>query len=232
MDPAFCAGSYHGLETITPDMPRVAVEIRDALLAKLLEFDYYGRAVESDQMSERVAVISRYPEDRPLDDDLGLWWVLHVKPNCEKKMANYLLNRAVSYYLPILKQQVRFGNLRRIRRVEAPLFRGYLCFALEKEDHNLLYGTKKFVRIIEVKDQAGFVNELKAVARAIETQEHLHVWPGIVPGTKVMILSGPLSGFQGMLVQSRTEKELALSVKMFNQTVMVRLDPLTELEPI
>ena len=85
---------------------------------------------------------------------------------------------------------------------------------------------------MEVEDQQGFVEELNAVARAIETHQYLTVHSGLIPGKKVMILSGPLQGLEGILVQRKADKQLALSVKMFSQTVLVKLDPFTNLEPL
>jgi len=173
---------------------------------------------------------ARFPENRPIEDDLGAWWVMHIKPNCEKKIASYLLNRNISYYLPLYTRKTPVGYFRRIRQTEVPLFTGYLCFALEREKHSLLYDTKKFVRLIRVEDQIKFVEELTAIAKAIESGEDLIVRPGLVPGKKVMILSGPLEGIQGTIVKSRLERQLALSVEMFNQSVMLKLDPNTKLE--
>lgn len=181
-------------------------------------------------MGDGLVVPARYPEERPLDADVGLWWVLHTKPRCEKQVAAYLLNRNVGYYLPLYRRKTRFGNLGRTRSSEIPLFSGYICFALDKRDHRLLYGTKKFVRIIKVDNQLRFVKELQAVARAAETQEDLLVRHGLVPGKRIQILSGPMAGYEGVVVQRRTEKQLALSVEMFNQTVLVRLDPSTLVE--
>ena len=182
------------------------------------------------ETTEKSQFPSRYPEDRPLDEDMGSWWVLHIKPNCEKRVATYLLNRNVSYYLPLYRKESRIGYFKRLRTTEVPLFRGYLCFALDKEDHNVLYGTRKLVRIIRVEDQERFVRELQAVARAIDTGENLMVQPGLVPGKKVLILSGPLEGTVGVVVRRRKERQLALSVEMFNQSVLVRLDPNTQVE--
>ncbi|MEW6139947.1 MAG: transcription termination/antitermination NusG family protein [Thermodesulfobacteriota bacterium] len=173
---------------------------------------------------------TRFPEDRPLKADLGHWWVVHVKPNCEKMMATYLFNRGISYFLPMYRKKQRQGHFKRFKIIEEPLFRGYLCFALEKEDHNLLYDTKKLVRIIQVKDQEKFVQELEAVARVAEKLDDLVVKPGLAPGKKIMILSGPLEGTIGVILRRRETKQLALSVEMFNQTVLVRLDPDTEVE--
>lgn len=180
----------------------------------------------------KAVIPPRFPEDRSLELDLGNWWVLHVKPNCEKMVATYLLNRGISYYLPLYARQTRVGYFKRVRTTVVPLFNGYLCFALDKNEHNLLYDSKKFVRIIRVEDQEAFVNELTAVERAIESGENLIVRPGLVPGRKVLILSGPLEGTEGVVVRSRLERQLALSVKMFNQSVLVRLDSLTKIEPL
>jgi transcription antitermination factor NusG len=180
----------------------------------------------------KETVKARYPEDRPLDEDLGAWWVMHVKPNCEKQVATYLLNRSISYYLPLYERKTKVGYWNRIRTNIVPLFSGYLCFALDRERHNLLYDTKKLVRIIKVDDQERFVNELQAISRAIETGEDLLVKPGFMPGRRVLILSGPLEGTEGVVIHRRKERQLALSVQMFNQSVLVKLDPWTKIEPL
>lgn len=185
-----------------------------------------------EKITTGIAVKSRYPEERPLTDDLGNWWVLHTRPNCEKSLATYLLNRDISYYLPLYQQQKKIGNLGRVRISEIPLFNGYICFALDKRQHHLLYDTKKFVRIIKVDNQDLFVKELSGIAKAVENETDLLVRRGLVPGRRVRILSGPLEGNEGVVVKRRNDRRLALSVHMFNQTVLVRLDPLTNLEPI
>ena len=181
-------------------------------------------------MIPKDTIPTRYPDDRSLDADLGSWWVMHIKPNCEKQVASYLITRNVSYYFPTYTRKTRVGNLGRTRVAEVPVFRGYICFALGKEDHHLLYGTHKFVRIIKVEDQERFVKELSAVARAIVSGEHLTLRGGLVPGKRVLILAGPLEGTEGVVVGKPQTRRLALSVKMFNQTVLVRMDPLTPLE--
>jgi transcription antitermination factor NusG len=181
-------------------------------------------------MTVKEMVPARHPENRSLDEDLGSWWVLHIKPNCEKLIATYLLNRDISYYLPLYNRRVRLGCFSRVRSAEVPLFRGYLCFALDRERHSLLYDTHKFVRIIRVEDQEKFVSELQSVVRAVECGSDFIVRPGLVPGRRVLILSGPLEGTEGVVVRSRGDMRLALSVKMFNQSVLVRLDRQTELD--
>ncbi len=181
-------------------------------------------------MTKKSEIPARYPNDRPLDEDLGCWGVLHVKPNCEKMVARYLLNRNISYYFPLYRKKSRVRYFKRFKITEVPLFRGYLCFALPKKDYNLLRDSKKLVRIVGVDDQERFVKELQAVAKAVETGDDLLVETGLVAGKRVLVLSGPLEGTQGTIVKRRKERHLAISVHMFNQTALLRLDPSTKLE--
>jgi len=173
---------------------------------------------------------SRYPLERTFEEDVGSWWVLHVKPNCEQLVATYLLKREISYYLPFYIRKERVGYYKRIKTSRVPLFRGYICFALSEKKHSLLYDSKKLVRIIKVKEQEQFVRELGAVDTAVRTVGDLTPTLGLVPGKKVLIMNGPLRGTEGVIVKYRKESHFAVSVTLFNQSVLVRLDPYTKLE--
>jgi transcription antitermination factor NusG len=183
-------------------------------------------------MQPREEVPQRYPEGRAISEDLGLWRVLHVKSNWEKKVAAHLMSKKISYYLPLRRVRKSAGRLHSSRIIEVPVFRGYVCFALEEDDQQLLYGSGLFVRILPVEDQERFVKELQAVGKAVETADDLIMWPGVVPGKKVVIESGPLKGTEGVVVGSGSKRRLALSVQMFNQSVLVKLDPFTEVHPV
>jgi transcription antitermination factor NusG len=180
----------------------------------------------------KESIPQRYPEDRPLEADLGLWRVLHVKSNWEKKVAAYLMGKNISYYLPSLKMRISVAYRRCTRVTEVPLFRGYVCYALERDEHHHLYGSGMFVRILQVDDQERFVKELLGIGRALQSQNELILRPGVYPGKRVVILSGPLKGTEGVVVDSGPRRSLALSVKMFNQTVLVKIDPFTEVRAI
>jgi transcription antitermination factor NusG len=181
---------------------------------------------------EKPDLVSRFPLERPLSADEGAWWVIHTKPNCEKILANYLKRREISYCLPLYKHRKRVGGLGRLREVVTPLFKGYVCIALDKRDHHLLYDNKKMVRIIPVPEQELFVSQLNSVLTATESEMELLVKPGLAPGKRVRILSGPMAGVEGVLKIRKMDRKLAISVKMFNQSVLVSLDPYTDLEAI
>lgn len=181
-------------------------------------------------VTPRENIPSRYPVDRSLEDDLGLWWILHVKPNREWKLANYLLHHEISYYFPLYDRKTIVGYFRREKITQAPLFRGYLCFALERENHSFLYESHDFVKIIPINDQDKFVRELQSVSKALETGKDLLVKQGILKGRKVMVSSGPLQGAEGVVLGRSKKGRFAITVEMFNRTVIVNVDPFTDLE--
>lgn len=172
----------------------------------------------------------RFPENKPLADDLGMWWALHVKPNREWRMANYLMHKGISYYLPIYEQRKKCGYPPREKIMSRPLFRGYICFALHKDRHNELFASHDFVRIIEVPNQEQFVRELQSVAIALEVGRDLFVRSGLAKGKKVIVRNGPFKGLEGVVSRHSKKGQIAISVEMFNRTVIINLDEFTDLD--
>ncbi|MGP8282558.1 MAG: transcription termination/antitermination protein NusG [Desulfomonilaceae bacterium] len=152
-------------------------------------------------MTVKNDVPSRFPVDRPIEEDTGQWWVLQSKPNREWKLAKYLLQREISYYMPLYDRKVKFGSFGREKVIKAPLFRGYLCFALDREKQTFLYNTHDFVRIIEIKEQDTFVKELQSVSKLTTSGQDLLVKPGVLKGRAALIASGPLKGVEGVVVR-------------------------------
>lgn len=173
---------------------------------------------------------SRFPFDRPLEDDTGIWWVLQCRPNRERRMAKYLLQREISYYLPLYNRQIKIGASRRESIIKAPLFKGYLCFALDRNKHNLLYETHDFARILQIRDQDTFVAELQSVSKVIKTEQDLLVKPGLLRGRRALIVSGPLKGLEGVIVRHAKSGQFAITVEMFNRTVILNVNPFTDLQ--
>lgn len=54
--------------------------------------------------------------------------------------------------------------------------------------------------------------------------------PGIMKGRRVQITSGPLKGAEGIVVGRSKKGQFAITVEMFNRTVIVNVDPFTNLE--
>ncbi len=204
----------YGSNANTPDVPRSVSRVRNLISGML----------------PRTDVPSRFPVDLPIEDDTERWWVLQSKPNRDWKLATYLLNREISYYMPLYDRRIKFGSFGREKVVRAPLFKGYLCVALDREKHSLLYDSHDFARIIEIKDQATFVKELQSVARVTTTEQDLQVKAGVLKGRTALITSGPLKGVEGVVMSRAKKGKFAISISMFNRTLILNVNPFTDLE--
>lgn len=181
-------------------------------------------------MADHHDIPARFPEGRSLEADTGLWWVLQSRPNRELKLAKYLMQREIGYYLPLYNRRIRVGYFGREKITTGLLFKGYVCFALDRSEHCLLYETRDFARIIQIQEQNRFVMELQSLSKAIEIGSDLMVKPGMLKGRKVSVVGGPLNGVEGVIIGSSRNGKFAITVRMFNRTVIVNLDPSTDLE--
>ena len=93
-----------------------------------------------------------------------------------------------------------------------------------------MFDTHDFVRIIQIKEQNSFVKELQSVSKVLEVEQDLLVKPGLLKGRRVVVTSGPLQGVEGIVVGRSNKGRFAITVEMFNRTVIVNVDPLTDLE--
>ena len=180
-------------------------------------------------MLSHNGIPSRFPADRSIEDDMGRWWVLQTKPNRDLKLAKYLLKQEISYYMPLHDQKIRYGALRKEKVLRGPLIKGYLCVALDKTSHNRLYNSHDFARIIEVKDQSNFVKELQSLSRVTEAEQDLDVRPGVLKGRPAFVVSGPLKGVEGIVLNRVRKGHFAISVEMFSRTVVLNVNPRTNL---
>ncbi len=145
--------------------------------------------------------------------------VLHVRPRCEKKMADYCESSGITHYLP-LRAERKIYQRRRVE-VTKPLFPGYVFAQFDAERRTLVLKSGQVVRIIEVHDQARLIHELEQVQRAIEANPVLAACPAITGGTRVRITSGPFMGIEGIVATLKGQTRVMLNVDMIGQAVPV-----------
>jgi transcription antitermination factor NusG len=168
--------------------------------------------------------ISRYPKDRPLDEDLGRWTVAHVKSRQEKAFAADLINGDISYYLPLIENRTRRRDNGKIRKSLLPLFPGYVAMALDQNTKGRVYATNRVVSIVSVADQRQFVDELLQVQRAIDGNMKVALQPSFTVGQPVRVKSGPMMGLRGEVSHSARETIFVVRIHIFQRAVRVELD--------
>jgi len=170
--------------------------------------------------SENPPII--WPEEKSIRGFVGLWWVAHTKSRNEKALANDLVRKDISYFLP-MSWKVRRRKGRTIRSL-LPLFSGYLFFCGEETQRIELLRTNRVVNLIEVKDQQKLLEELLKIEQAFRAGANLAPHRYIKAGQRCRVIGGPLTDLQGIAIKTRGTTRLILQVDMLGQAASVEID--------
>jgi len=157
-----------------------------------------------------------------LRGNAGCWHVLHVRPRCEKKMAAYCTNTGLQCYLPLRLERKKYQR----RRVEVwkPLFPGYIFARFRPEQRVFILRSSQTARILEVKDQLKFINEIEQIRKALGADPGLQACPAITTGMTVRITAGPFQGLEGIVIKSKGCARVIINVDMIGQGVAIETD--------
>ncbi len=169
-------------------------------------------------------------EEEPVDRSERRWYVLHVKPRTEKKVAMYLDKYRCFRHLP-LRIVVRKVQRRKVRR-ELPLFPGYVFTRMSFDDRAKMLRTNLLVRTIEIPRPRETIHQLRMLRNGLKVGEEVKVLAQkFRKGEHVRVTSGPLRGTEGYVKRDGDRAHLYLDVAILGSTVELSVSPL-EVEKI
>ena len=146
--------------------------------------------------SENPPII--WPEEHSVIDFSGKWWVAHTKSRNEKALAHDLMNKDISYFLPMTWKVSR--KSRRTIKSLLPLFNGYVFFCGDENQRLELLRTDRVANLIEVNNQEQLIDELVQIERVLRSGEPLTPHKYLKKGQKCRVIAGPLMGIQGIII--------------------------------
>src|SRR5262245_16456577 len=157
------------------------------------------------------------------------WWVLHTRPRQEKSLARYLHEQQVPYYLPQVRQRLRYARCQ--RTVYLPLFPGYLFLLAGKEGRLTALSSGRVARSLEVPDQDELWQDLRQVYRLIDSGASLTPEDRLRPGQAVEIRGGPLAGLRGTVLRTASGRRLLVQVNFIQRGASLEVEDL-DLAPV
>lgn len=151
----------------------------------------------------------------------ALWYVLHVKPRCEKKLAEYCGARAVVCELP-LREETKIYQRRKVT-VQKPVFPGYVFVRFTPEDKVVVLKSNVIVRILPVGNQDQLVRELGQIRQALLVDPTLDACAAFQAGKRVSIRSGPFQGLEGVVQSVKGKTKVVLNVDMIGRALAVEV---------
>jgi transcriptional antiterminator RfaH len=151
------------------------------------------------------------------------WEVIHTKPRCEKKLAEYARRNGITYYLPQMDSKRVYQ--RRVVSFTKPMFPSYLFCVLDSRSRQTLLISGYTVSFIRVHQQEQLLQELQNIklSRLPEIELQNTIW--LSEGLQVEIMQGPLKGVTGVVESHDKLDEVRLQVQILRQAVLVKIDP-------
>jgi len=150
-----------------------------------------------------------------------LWYVLHVKPRCEKKMADYCAAHGLKHELP-LREETKIYQRRKVT-VYKPVFPGYIFVAFNVDEKVTVLKSNVIVHILTVVNQERFIHELVQIQQALAVDPTLDACAAFQTGKRVLIRSGPFQGLEGVVQLVRGKTKVVLNVEMIGRALAVEV---------
>jgi len=167
------------------------------------------------ELLQSVATPPRSPDVR--------WWIVYTRSRREKDLMRRLHASHRSFYCPIISRRSRAAS-GRIRTSFVPLFPGYV-FLYGTEDDRLAAVTTNCVAWANpVNDDARLVRELRQIRVLIASNVPITPEERLETGIPVRVMTGPLKGHEGIVIERRGKRRLLVSVDLLQQGASVDLD--------
>ena len=152
------------------------------------------------------------------------WWVAHVKPRQEKKLAAELHGR-VCYYLPLAVSR-RIYRGRRVQSTSA-LFPGYVFLFVSESERLQALKTNRIVHLLPVERGDELFVDLMRIKMVIDSQRDVASEKRLAPGQAVRVISGALEGLEGVVQRSHGKERLAVHVRFLSQSAVMEATDLS-----
>ena len=153
------------------------------------------------------------------------WYALHTRSRFEKKVAEQLCEKQVPTFLPLRKEVHRWKD--RYKPVELPLFGGYVFVKLSGQPdlRVRVLRTPGVVRIVGFGQQDAPIptDQIERLQRILESSSVVHRHSYLRVGQRVKIISGTLSGVEGILVRIKNADRLVVSVEPIRRAISIEL---------
>jgi transcription antitermination factor NusG len=155
----------------------------------------------------------------------ALWYALVVRPRHERTAADFLRRQSFESFLPLYRTRHRWSD--RVKELELPLFPGYVFCRFSPNYRRWVENAPGVRRTIDVAGRLASIpeSEIETVKRIVSSQLAAEPWPGVEPGTEVVIQDGPLCGMRGVVTVVKKRCRLFVSVLLLNRSISVEIEP-------
>ena len=152
------------------------------------------------------------------------WYAVAVRSNFERIVAQSLRYKDYEVFFPSYLAKRRWSD--RTKVVECALFPGYVFCRMDLRQRVPLLDTPGVAAIVGVGKCAMPVpdDDIAGIEKIVASGLPVAPWPFLKAGQFVYINRGPLAGMEGIVVASKNQTRLIVSVDMLQRSVTVEIE--------
>jgi len=152
------------------------------------------------------------------------WYAVRVKSNFDQTVAQALRGKGYEELSPVYRTLRQWSDRRKV--VHRPLFPGYVFCRLDVNNRLPVLTTPGVIGIVGYGNSPGPVSpeEIDGIRMILNARLPVSQWPYLPAGGKVQIIRGPLAGLEGVLVCSKSDYRLVVSMHLLQRSVAVEID--------
>jgi transcription antitermination factor NusG len=135
-----------------------------------------------------------------------------------------LFHKGFEVFLPVYSAFRRWSD--RVKEITLPLFPGYLFLRSGFREQLPILTTPGVVGLVKFAGVPAIISdlEIEKLRRALASGANFEPHPFLKCGDWVRVKAGPLEGLEGILVRSKNQSRLVLSVELVQKSVAVEVD--------
>lgn len=152
------------------------------------------------------------------------WFALRVKSRHEKAVACNLQTLEFASFTPLYTARHQWAD--RQKTLQLPLFPGYVFCQFNPSDRFSVMRSPGIIDIVKFGDSLAPVDdgEIRALQQVIVSGCNAEPVPYLASGQPCSIVSGPLAGLRGTVVEHKNGLRLVLSVALLRRSILVEVD--------
>lgn len=147
-----------------------------------------------------------------------------VKPRFEKSVSSILGQKGFEDFLPLNAESRKWSD--RVKTVQLPLFPRYLFCKFSLHEQVAILNTPGVQRIVGfgMGPQAIPDQEIESLRLLIASGFPALTCDYIAEGERILVRQGPLAGMEGMLVKTKSDCRVVVSIHLLQRSVYAEVD--------
>lgn len=159
-------------------------------------------------------------------ENLQHWYAVYTKPRSEKKLAERLSDQGIEAYLPMRKTLKQWSD--RKKMVSEPLISSYVFVNIFQKDYLEVLNTPGAVRYIWFCGKPAVIpsNQIQSLKLIINQDLDIECVSSSFPqGTRVQVVSGPLKGLTGELLNHAGKHRVMIRLDNLDKALLLTISP-------